>query len=70
MVPVQLDQPQRGWSAAMAMKAALAKELLPVPRTPHSSAWLLGSPAAKRDRFSLKRSFCRSTPTSKSTGRA
>ena len=54
---------------AAAMKAALVSELLPVPRTPQSRAWLLGNPRLKRSRFSRNRAFCRSTPTSDSRGR-
>ena len=50
------------------MNAALARELLPVPRTPQSRMWLPARPAANRSIASITRSFCRSTPTSRSRG--
>ncbi len=51
-----------GCSPLTAAWAALTRELLPVPRAPHSSTLLAGSPAAKRRVLSSRMSRTRSIP--------
>ena len=51
-----------GHSSLTAAWAALTSELLPVPRAPHSSTLLAGSPAAKRRVLSSRMSRTRSIP--------
>ena len=57
----------RGVSALIAACVALTSELLPMPRAPHSSTLLAGSPAAKRRVLSSRMSRTRSIPCSRSS---
>ena len=60
---MDLDQGQGcGRSPLTAACAALTSELLPVPRAPHNSTLLAGSPAAKRRVLSIRMSRTRSMP--------
>ncbi len=55
-----------GHSLLTAACAALTSELLPVPRAPHNSTLLAGSPAAKRRVLSSRMSRTRSIPRNSS----
>ena len=68
-ISISASAPGRSASLTAAC-AALTSALLPVPRAPHSSTLLAGSPAAKRSVLSSRMSRTRSMPRSRPIGDA